>query len=91
MNALITAPTIERASLLTSMSLEEILADMQRHGLPSVSMVDKDGWNCSVNMYTNALGSEFKVRSEFKMPRPIDAARQCHDRMTSALAALGKS
>lgn len=91
MSALSVAPKLERASLAASMALEELLEDMRRHGLPRISMVSKDGWYCSINMHTNVLGAEFKIDSEMRHARPIDAARQCHDRMIAALATLAKT
>lgn len=91
MSVLTVAPKLERASLAASMSLDELLIDMRRYGLPSVSMPSKDGWHASVAMHTNALGAEFKIRSEFSMSSAIAAVRQCHDRMRDALATLAKT
>ena len=90
MSAVALRPEVGRASLAASMSLDELLEDMRRHGLPGVCMLDKDGWYCSINMHTNAKGSEFKVKSDYRHARPIDAVRECHDRMMAALATLAK-
>ena len=88
MSAIAPLPSITRGSLSASMSLDELLEDMRRYGLPSISMIFKDGWYASVNMHTNEKGTEFKVKSEVRHPRPIDAARECHDRMHAALKTL---
>lgn len=78
----------DRTGIKPGTSLQELMEEMRDYGLPRLTMPDKNGWYCAIDMYTNALGAEFKVASEFKHRTTIDAVEQCYIRMKSALAAL---
>lgn len=66
-------------------SLEGVLAQLQRMGKPRLGMYGDDGtWSCNVDMFVNATGAEFKVRSEFDCKTPMQAARQCLERAQKA-------
>jgi hypothetical protein len=69
--------------------LQELLTYMIRYGKPRLSYLDK-GWYCKVEMNTNTTGTQFDVASEFGMPTPIQAAKQCNERIENALKALAQ-
>lgn len=81
-------PEISDATRLTQMELEELMVYMIRYGKPRVSYLD-GGWYCKVEMNTNTKGTQFDVASEFNQPTPLQAARQCHERIIGAMKALG--
>lgn len=87
MNWLATKPKIEEARFVPQMELEELIVHMIRYGKPRVSYVS-NGWYCKVEMNTNTKGTQFDIASEFDHPTPLSAARQCHERITSALKTL---
>ncbi len=67
--------------------LQELITYMIRYGKPRLSYLD-GGWYCKVEMNTNTTGTQFDVASEFGMPTPMQAAKQCHERIINALKAL---
>jgi hypothetical protein len=66
-------------------TLEELLIELKCYGQPRVGMYSNDGWFCSIEMNTNTVGADFKCSSDFKMPTPTDAAKQCLDRVLKAV------
>ena len=84
--ALKTAPP-EDAVRPSHDSLEDLLLEMARYGEP-VLMLLSAGWTCSIDMNTTALGSSFKVRSEYRHQSPAAAAKECFERARKAVAAL---
>lgn len=60
---------------------------LRRFGKPSISVPD-EGWHARISMNTNATGSEFTVKSEFKMRTAEEAVDQLIERMLQALAAV---
>lgn len=81
-------PEIKDATRLSQMELEELLTYMIRYGRPRLSYHDK-GWYCKVEMNTNTEGTQFDVASDFDQPTALQAARMCHERITTAMKALG--
>ena len=69
-------------------TLEEILLALAKYGKPRIAH-DGDGWFCAVEMYVTAAGVNFKVASEFSRPSPIEAAKQCAQRLDKALSDIG--
>jgi hypothetical protein len=65
-------------------TLEELLDELKHYGKPRVGMYD-GGWYCSVEMNTNTVGAEFKCASNFDIPTPTDAAKQCLERVLKAV------
>jgi hypothetical protein len=65
-------------------TLEELLMELKQYGKPRVSFLG-DGWHCNVEMNTNTVGADFKCASEFGMPTPTDAAKQCLERVLKAV------
>jgi hypothetical protein len=68
--------------------LETVLAQLAKHGKPSVSML-MGGWHCSVDMHVAAAGANFTVRSDFGLATPIIAAEQCAERVATMLRGFG--
>ena len=66
-------------------TLEELLTELKCYGQPRVGMYSNDGWFCSIEMNTNTVGAGFKCSSDFKMPTPTDAAKQCLERVLKAV------
>ena len=85
---LVAKPEISNATRIESMQLEELITYMIRYGKPRLSYLDK-GWYCKVEMNTNTKGTQFDVSSDFDQPTPLHAARMCHERIETALKALG--
>lgn len=67
-----------------ALSLEEILVALCRVGKPRLSRLS-DAWYCIVEMHVASVGAEFKVGSDFSCQTPIDAARQCAERVVTTL------
>jgi hypothetical protein len=65
-------------------TLEELLMELKHYGKPRVGMFD-GGWYCSIEMNTNTVGADFKCASEFDIPTPTDAAKQCLERVLKAV------
>ena len=67
-------------------TLEELLMELKHYGKPRVGMYsDKGTWHCNVEMNTNTVGADFKCASDFDMPTPTDAAKQCLERVLKAV------
>jgi hypothetical protein len=66
-------------------TLEELLMELTQYGQPRVGMYSNDGWFCSIEMNTNTVGADFKCSSDFKMPTPTAAAKQCLERVLKAV------
>lgn len=85
---LVKTPEVSNTTKLEHMELEELLTYMVRYGKPRLSYLDK-GWYCKVEMNTNTKGTQFDVASDFDQPTPLQAARMCHERIQTAMKALG--
>jgi hypothetical protein len=71
---------------LNQPTLEELLMELKHYGKPRVGMYsDKGTWHCNVEMNTNTVGADFKCASDFDMPTPTDAAKQCLERVLKAV------
>lgn len=70
--------------------LQEILTSLVKYGKPRLSYFTSSGggWTCTVEMNTNTVGSTFEVRSEFNHKDPIDAVKQCRERIETAIKAI---
>lgn len=77
----------KHAEQLANADLEQLLIYMLRFGKPRVTFVST-GWCCKVEMNTNSKGTQFDVSSEFGHPTPLSAARECHERVVSAMKTL---
>jgi len=65
-------------------TLEELLMELKHYGKPRVGMFDS-GWHCNIEMNTNTVGADFKCSSEFDIPTPTEAAKQCLERVLRAV------
>ena len=65
-------------------TLEELLMELKHYGKPRVGMFD-NGWHCNIEMNTNTVGADFKCSSEFDIPTPTEAAKQCLERVLKAV------
>ena len=74
---------------LNSDNLSEILIEMLQYGHPRLAHLST-GWHCCVNMNTNTEGTKFEIMSEFGMSSPLEATKQCHERIISTLQNLTK-
>lgn len=86
MLSLLRKPPQENATPIVE-DLQELLTYLIRYGKPRLSYLDK-GWYCKVEMNTNTKGTQFDVASDFDMPTPILAAKQCNERIETAMKAL---
>ena len=71
---------------LNDATLEELLQELFRYGKPRVGVYGSDGlWHCTVEMNTNTVGADFKCSSNFDLPNPTEAAKQCLERVIKAV------
>jgi hypothetical protein len=82
-------PKLADAKKIENLTLEEHLEHMKYYGKPRVSLIS-NGWYCTVEMNTNTTGTSFDVKSEFDHLTPVEAAKQCHERIINALKELTK-
>ena len=85
MNWLAKVTPINESTRIQDLSLQELLLELKKYGKPRVGMYSEEGWHCNVEMNTNTVGADFKCSSDFKMPTPTDAAKQCLDRVIKAV------
>lgn len=67
-----------------SQSLDQILENLCRIGVPTLHKMDR-GWWMVLKMHVAAKGTEFTVKSEADCPSPLDAAVQCAARAAATL------
>lgn len=67
--------------------LEDALAELVKYGDPSIRLMSR-GWYCGIEMHHSALGASFDVRSEYDHKTPMDAARQCIERVHQAVNSM---
>ena len=88
MLTLFKSTTAEEARPLPQESLEDIMMELLNYGQPRVGVYGSDmKWHCNVEMNTNTVGSDFKVRSEWSHTTPLEAAKLCRDRVVKAVSA----
>jgi hypothetical protein len=80
---------VEPEALPANMTLEELLADMERFGKPRLGKYNT-GWHSNIEVAVTAVGAQFEIKSEYGMPTPLVAAQQCHERLMQAIRSLGK-
>lgn len=68
-------------------SLESILSELERYGLPNVSRQDS-GWCARLKIHTALPGQDFDVWSEFGHATPLAAALQVRERLRNTLSSL---
>ncbi len=68
---------------MPTLTLEEILAKLQRVGSPRLMF--SGGWSCAVEITTPARGTDYTIRSEFGHMSPYAAAKECAQRVEKAL------
>lgn len=61
-------------------SLEDMLEASKSLGEIGVSYMG-DGWYCRIEMYVEAKGASFEVKSDFRMPTSRSAVLQCLQRV----------
>ena len=71
----------EDAPPLASESLESLLQEICKFGRPNLYQFKDGAWECSVDVWVNPVGAQFKVRSEMFCKTPKDAAIQARDRV----------
>lgn len=71
-----------------SEDLQDVLLDLAKWGRPRVSM-QQSGWYSCVDVQITPTGAKFEVASEFGMATPLDAAKQCRERLHAAVSAVG--
>lgn len=68
--------------------LDELIRSTERYGKLDLSRMD-GGWWARIAMNTNVTGSTFRVESDYKEMTPLQAVKQCIERMHIALKTLG--
>jgi len=63
------------------------LAYLAKYGEPRLGQYDR-GWHCSVNFFAPGKGVKFEIASDFGQATPLDASRQCVDRLLETLSSL---
>lgn len=93
--AVLATLTAERASRATraTLSLEEVLAEILRHGAPSMYGYPQGsmhaGWRCKCDLYVAAKGLSAAISSDWKMATPLDAAIDCLEKIIAAKKSMG--
>jgi hypothetical protein len=80
--------TEDLAFKVADAGLEQLLMELKKYGKPKVGMYgsgNDDTWHCSVDMNTETVGADFKCRSDFDIPTPTLAAKQCLERVLKAV------
>jgi len=86
MNMLARVASISQARKVEDMTLEQIMEELLNYGQPKLGVYGSDcKWSCSVDMNTNTVGADFKVRSEWDHITPLRAAKECLERAISAV------
>ena len=60
------------------------LQAMEMFGHPKLSKL-KDGWHSWIQVFVSGKGVEFEVKSDYGHKSPIDATRECSERLVKAL------
>ncbi len=66
-----------------ALTLDDLLAKMQRVGKPRLGF--NTGWYCAVDVTMPVRGNDYTIRSEWELPTPYAAAKQCAERVEKAL------
>lgn len=64
--------------------LESTMIELCSYGKPKLFKCT-NGWHCWVEMNVATAGAEYSVKSEFDCATPMEAARQCRDRILMAI------
>lgn len=70
-------------------TLEQLLEALTHAGRPRVHQFDDGTWGCTVKMHVAAAGTTFEIRSDYTHASPLEAAKQCVDRVRATLAQFG--
>ncbi len=73
------------AKLSPTVTLDQILLALARHGRTRIGQYNSSNWHCTVEMHVAAAGVSFEVKSSFDHTSPISAARECAERVAAAL------
>ena len=65
-------------------SLGGYLQAMSMFGYPRLSMFD-NGWHSYIEVFVTGKGVKFDVKSEFGHTSPIEAVKECSERLIKAL------
>lgn len=72
-----------------SLSLEDMLLAIAKHGKPFLHNHDDGTWSCKTSMHVSSVGVSFEVRSDFTHKSPYSAVKQTLDRMIETLSKYG--
>ena len=75
-------------------TLEQVLAELEMHGMPSLSKSaglskGEPYWWCTVDVFVNGEGVTFEVRQSGS-PTPLQAARGARDKLHAAIKAINE-
>lgn len=79
----------EHKALPVNFTLEELLTEMERFGKPRVGKYGT-GWHSNIEVSITPVGAQFEIRSDFGLPTPLAAARECYDRLIAAMKELAQ-
>lgn len=84
------AALINRLSKNFNFDLEGGLKKLCEYGKPRLSSQGNGQWYCSLDMYVQGKGVEFKIASDFTHPSMLEAVQICYERLEKVLKDLDK-
>lgn len=75
-------------------TLDQLLTNLSKFGQVTLSTYTssfgdkKSGWHCTIDVNFTGVGGRLEFKSELFHPTPLAAARQCAERMVSALSQI---
>lgn len=78
-----------KLSKVFNYDIEGGMLKMCEYGKPRVWSQGNGEWYCSLEMFVQGKGVEFKVASDYNHPSMLDAIKVCYERLEKALSDLG--
>jgi hypothetical protein len=70
-------------------TIETGMLKLCEYGLPRIWSQGNGQWYCSLEMFVQGTGVQFKVASDFNEPSMLQAIKVCYERLEKALSDLG--
>lgn len=75
---------------IDEMSTDDALKILAMHGEPRCVKMNR-GWHASIEVFVTGKGVSFEVQTNFKMPSPNEAVRECLRLLISAIKEIKES
>lgn len=70
-------------------SVTDYMTLLCEYGKPRLCSQGNGEWFCTIDMFVQGSGVEFKVASTFQEPSMLQAVKTCYERLDKALKDLG--